>query len=131
MLFVPQMIGFQNLFFAAAGAAAAAAPGLGGPVSGHASGGHSQLPFCRMLGHSIQASSGAQMYCFGPQQNGPGTVSPTSSTFGSNVNAASTSEDVSPNGTRAYGQSEESVAASGSYVVEAWNDSTGFFSPSC
>ena len=114
--------------FAAAGVAAAAGPVFGGPVAGHAGGGHPQLPFCSKLGHTIQASSGAQMYCFGPQQNGPGTVSPP---FGGNVDAASTSEDVSPNGTRGYGQSEESVAASGSNVVEAWNDSTGFFSPHC
>ena len=122
---------WRLLVFAAAGAAAAAAPAFGGPVAGHAGGGHPQLPFCSMLGHGIQASSGAQMYCFGPQQNGPGSVSPTGSTFGSNVNAASPSEDVSANGTRAYGQSEESVAASGPYVVEAWNDSTGFFSARC
>ncbi len=37
-------------------------------------------------------------------------------------------EDVSPGGVRAYGQSETSIAASGHYAVEAWNDSTGFFS---
>jgi hypothetical protein len=119
---------WKLLVFAAAGAAAAAAPVFGGPIAGHAGGGHPQLPFCGKLGHSIQASSGAQMYCFGPQQNGPGTVS---SPFGGNVDAASTAEDVAPNGTRGYGQSEESVAASGSYVVEAWNDSTGFFSARC
>jgi len=122
---------WKLLVFAAAGAAAAAAPVFGSPVAGHAGGGHPQPPICALLGHSIQASAGAQMYCFGPQQNGPGAVSPTGSTFGSNVNAASPSEDVSPNGTRAYGQSEESVAASGPYVVEAWNDSTGFFTAPC
>jgi hypothetical protein len=70
------------------------------------------------------------MYCFGPQHNGTATAtnSPASS-FGSNVNAASLSEDVSPSGVRAYGQSETSIAANGGYVVEAWNDSTGFFAP--
>jgi hypothetical protein len=35
---------------------------------------------------------------------------------------------VSPSGVRAYGQSETSLAATGPYVVEAWNDSTSFFS---
>ena len=28
--------------------------------------------FCSQLGKTFQASSGAQMYCFGPQKNGPG-----------------------------------------------------------
>jgi len=47
----------------------------------------------------------------------------------SNVDAASTSEDVAPNGTQAYGQSETSIAAVDQYVVEGWNDATGFVSP--
>ncbi|HEX7992774.1 MAG TPA: hypothetical protein VF506_02575 [Streptosporangiaceae bacterium] len=45
-----------------------------------------------------------------------------------NVNAASFREDISPAGARGFGQSETSIAASGRFVVEAWNDSTSFFS---
>jgi hypothetical protein len=95
---------------------------------------------------AIFASSGAMMACFGPQPNRGGvplstptgsTATSTSSTASGstttgstkNVDAADPQEDVSQNGTRAYGQSEESVAASGPYVVEAWNDSTFFFQP--
>src|SRR5579859_2487835 len=85
--------------------------------------------FCDNLGKRYQASSGAQMYCFGIQQSGTGQVSSNQTkTFGSNVDAANFSEDISPSGVRAYGQSEVSVAGIGSYVVEAWNDSTSFFS---
>jgi len=109
-----------------------------------------QNPICSKIGNKIQVSLGLRMYCFGPQPNGPGTgTSPTTtrsssgitsysgsgsggggtSGFSPNVDAASLAEDISPNSTRAYGQSETSIAAAGSYVVEAWNDSTGFFSP--
>jgi hypothetical protein len=93
-------------------------------------------PICQRLGKTVQASAGAQMYCFGPQLNGAsggGTAGSPSvfatSPFTTNVNAASLSEDVSPAGLRAYGQSETSIAAAGPYVVEGWNDATGFFSP--
>ena len=86
-------------------------------------------PICSRLGQNIQASSGAQMYCNGPQSNGAGNGAPTSGSFGSNVNAANPHEDVTPSGVRAYGQSEVSVASTSSYVVEAWNDATGFFAP--
>jgi hypothetical protein len=69
------------------------------------------------------------MYCFGAQANGAAIHShPATKSFGPNVNAADPNEDVSPGGVRAYGQSETSVAASGRYAVEAWNDSTAFFS---
>jgi hypothetical protein len=99
-----------------------------------------KIPFCGKLGvqkeGGIQASSGAQMYCFGPQQNGPSNAatalsSPSTGTvkFGSNVDAATFSEDVTPSGVQIHGQSEVSVAAAGPYVVEAWNDGTGFFAP--
>jgi hypothetical protein len=73
------------------------------------------------------------MYCFGAEANGPssGGNSLKQNRFGSNVDAASPSEDISPNGTQAYGQSEVSTAATGPYVVEGWNDATGFFSPPC
>ncbi len=90
--------------------------------------------FCAQVGQSIQVSSGARMYCFGPQPNGPASAKgskPTKNAFGKNVDAANPQEDIAPNGTQAYGQSEESVAATSHYVVEAWNDSTSFFSPPC
>jgi len=107
-----------------------------------------QNPICSRIGNQIQVSLGLRMYCFGPQPNGPGTGAPTSSSngetsastasssggtgtfnFSPNVNAANLAEDISPSGTRAYGQSETSIAAAGPYVVEAWNDATGFYSP--
>src|SRR5438067_8245609 len=93
--------------------------------------------FCdRVKSGQIQVSAGARMYCFGPQ-NGNGSPAaanhkPTpgsKTTFGTNVDAANPQEDIAPNGTQAYGQSEVSVAGVGRYVVEAWNDATGFFSP--
>ncbi len=71
------------------------------------------------------------MYCYGRQQNGPSGVRIKKNTFSSNVDAANPQEDITPNGTQAYGQSEESVAGNGPYVVEGWNDATGFFSPPC
>ncbi len=92
----------------------------------------SQNPFCQRLGKTIEASSGAQMFCFGLQRTGPSharaqAARRTATTFTPNVDAATPSEDVSPSGTAAYGQSETSVAATGRYVVEAWNDATAFF----
>jgi len=89
---------------------------------------------CQKLGKTIQASSGAQMFCFGPQTNGATTATALSSStgtgkFGSNVDAATPSEDVTPSGVQIHGQSETSIAAAGPYVVEAWNDGTGFFAP--
>ena len=72
------------------------------------------------------------MYCFGSQPSAGGRASTpagraTTSTP-ANVAASNLAEDVAPNGTHAYGQSETSVAANGSYAVEAWNDATSFFS---
>ena len=101
-------------------------PGLGGGRTGLAAGN----PFCKRLGVKYQASSGAQMFCFGAQKVGtvqPGAVGAVAGAP-RNVNAASFREDVSPAGVRGFGQSETSIAASGQFVVEAWNDSTGFFS---
>jgi len=88
-------------------------------------------PFCARLGKQYQASSGAQAYCFGPQPNKgahglPGIAEGPSAA--ANVDAARPGEDVSPAGVSAQGQSEVSIAAAGPYVVEAWNDSTGFIS---
>ncbi len=90
-------------------------------------------PFCGEIGNKVQVSAGARMWCFGPQSNGSvpqmKTLHHKPRTFGSNVNAANSSEDVSPSGVQAFGQSETSIGSVGPYVVEAWNDSTGFFAP--
>ena len=111
---------------AAMTASTSTGPGLGGGRTGLAAGD----PFCQHLGTSYQASSAAQMFCFGAHPVGttqPGAERAVSGTP-RNVDAASFAEDVSPAGVRGYGQSETSIAASGPYVVEAWNDSTTFFS---
>jgi len=86
-------------------------------------------PFCSRLGKQYEASSAAQAYCFGPQLNKGAHGLPAIAEGPSaarNVDAARPSEDVSPAGVSAQGQSEVSIAAAGPYVVEAWNDSTGF-----
>ncbi|HEX9133736.1 MAG TPA: hypothetical protein VF844_15705 [Ktedonobacteraceae bacterium] len=102
---------------------------LRGSAAHAASGTTTKSEFCNKLGKTIQASSGAQNFCFGAQPNGSGTVNHSLvHSFGPNVDAANPSEDVSPTGVQSYGQSETSVAASGHYAVEAWNDATGFFS---
>ena len=91
----------------------------------------SKADFCSKLGKTIQGSSGSQMYCFGPQRNGtaqPFTFSPVSPQELANVDAANNAEDRTGSGAYIGGQSETSIAASGNYVVEAWNDGTGFFS---
>jgi len=91
-------------------------------------------PFCKHLGKRYEASSGANMFCFGPKKTTVGpharraSVSQAPGAPG-NVDAASFAEDVSPAGVPADGQSETSIAASGRYVVEAWNDATGFLAP--
>ena len=84
-------------------------------------------------GHGIELSQGGQMFCKGPQSSSPSSSSTGSSSsnpsFGSNVDAANPQEDVTPSGVQIHGQSEVSVASAGPYVVEAWNDGTGFFAP--
>ena len=102
-----------------------------------------QNPICSRIDNQIQVSLGLRIYCFGRQPNGPGTSASSiqsssgtipysggasASSFSPNVNAASLAEDISPSGSRAYGQAETSIAASGRYVVEAWNDFTGAIS---
>ena len=86
-------------------------------------------PFCARLGKQYQASSAAQSFCFGPRLH-KGTQAPAAIAEGSsgvqNADAARMSEDVSPAGVSAQGQSEVSIAAAGRFVVEAWNDATGF-----
>lgn len=96
----------------------------------------SKADFCSHLGKTFQASSGAQMYCFGPQRNGPGNeaqreilppaVQPLATAL-ANVDAANRAEDRTNSGAYIGGQSETSISASGNNVVEAWNDATGFF----
>jgi hypothetical protein len=88
-------------------------------------------PFCSRLGKQYQASSAAQSFCFGPQRHSGTQARPAVAQGPSgvpNVDAARISEDVSPAGVSAQGQSEVSIAAAGPYVVEAWNDATGFIS---
>src|SRR5437660_12650212 len=46
-------------------------------------------PLCSRLGKEIQASSGAQMFCFGSQRTGDGVVHSPDASFGPNSNAAS------------------------------------------
>ena len=108
-------------------AGTAGALGIGGGKTGLAQGN----PFCKHLGTAYQASQAAQIYCFGAHLT---SKTPTATAANlvpgapRNTSAASFREDVSPAGTHAYGQSETSIAASGRFVVEAWNDSTTFFS---
>jgi len=112
---------------AAAGAVKPAA------VGGHKTGAAAGNPFCAKLKAHYLGSAGAWAFCFGAAHNTAGTPKAAAvphsadSSAPRNVNAASLAEDVSPAGVRAYGQSETSIAAAGSYVVEAWNDSTTFF----
>jgi hypothetical protein len=82
----------------------------------------------------IFTSQGAQLFCFGAQPGAaavrpPSLPSTTTTSSIKNVDAASPFEDITPNSTQAYGQSETSIAAIDQYVVEAWNDASGFFSP--
>jgi hypothetical protein len=54
--------------------------------------------FCAQVGKKFQVSSGLQMYCFGPQRNGPGASSGSASqslaSAGlANVDAANRAED--------------------------------------
>lgn len=87
-------------------------------------------PFCKELGKRYQASAGAHNFCDGPQlrlgSHAHPALGPTTAGTPGNVDAAKIAEDVSPAGVPAQGQSEVSVAAAGRYVVEAWNDATGF-----
>lgn len=68
-------------------------------------------------------SAGGLAWFNGPQTPGTGAASPavTHPIFGTNVDAND------PSGDLAAGQSETAIAASGSTVVTAWNDSSGFF----
>jgi hypothetical protein len=99
--------------------------------------------FCAELGHGINASAGAHMYC--DYQASAHPIAPKARAasqaqipaehnnqdaqkqFASNVDSATPQEDQSSATVQLYGQSETSIAAIGSYVVHAWNDATGFF----
>jgi len=116
---------------ASAGAASAprAAHGASVRTTGIAAGN----PFCKRLSkRRLYASSGARSFCFGPKTHVDAHARPVQGKAApgapSNVDAASFAEDVTPSGVSAGGQSETSIAASGQFVAEAWNDSTGFFS---
>ena len=89
-------------------------------------------PFCKYLGKRYWASAGAHAFCFGPQRRAgaqPGQAAvPEGPGAPPNVDAASFAEDVTPAGLQADGQSEVSIAASGPYIAEGWNDATGFAS---
>src|SRR6266699_1469098 len=91
--------------------------------------GASNNAFCNRIDHGIEASAGARTYCFGPQTSSSSAKTDSGNTSGTNVDAANPKEDITPNGTRAYGQSETSIAGNATYAVEAWNDATGFFAP--
>ncbi len=85
---------------------------------------------------AIYGSTAAQSYCFGPQFNQGNGLSArrnaqlrTAASVNNNVDAANPNEDITQAGVRGYGQSETSSAAIGDFVLEAWNDSTGFFAP--
>lgn len=98
--------------------------------------------FCAELGHGMNASAGAHMYCdylatarpiaprakaATPQAQVPAehnSQNPPQSS--NNVNSANPQEDQTSATLQSYGQSETSIAGIGSYVVHAWNDSTGF-----
>ncbi len=119
----------------AAGLAGQELAGLGAAARGRRTAGVTGNPFCQGLGRRYLASSAAWAFCKGPQPHGPSGPHAHAPAAGhpvlgapGNVNAASPAEDVSPGGVRGYGQTETSIAASGRYVVEAWNDATGHFS---
>lgn len=126
------LIGLAITSGGAAPAGAASAPHSARAGSTRTTGLAAGNPFCKRLGQRYQASSGAHMFCFGPQKGTGATRTPAAAGRAAgaprNVDAASFAEDVSPAGVQADGQSETSIAASGPYVVEAWNDGTGFFS---
>lgn len=96
--------------------------------------------FCSRLGHGIEASAGAHIFCEMKSGQKPTGLAPRAKagaqashsgesparSFGSNVDAGNPPEDQTSAGVQAYGQSETSIAAAGPYVVEAWNDATGF-----
>src|SRR5437870_6609834 len=121
------------------------------PVEANAQGNPKGNPICGKLQPpgtlpapgQLGASSGARMFCFGPQSTNaartlrsPSLTASTSTksnagtfNFGLNVDAATPAEDITPSGVSIQGQSEVSIAAASPYVVEAWNDGTGFFAP--
>lgn len=116
---------------------AQAATQAGGSASAS---GHANNPFCARVGHTVDVSSGARMYCFGARANAaPGNGVPSGPSSGAasgkgehvaaNVDAAFPTEDQTPSGAQVYGQSEPSIAVNHGNVVVAWNDATGFFSP--
>ncbi len=95
----------------------------------------SKADFCSHLGKTFQASSGAQMYCFGPQKNGPGEAahrefsrpcSPLLSRFGERRcrQPCRRPDQLRSLHRRPIGNFYLRLRK---HVVEAWNDATGFF----
>src|SRR6266852_2736786 len=77
---------------------------LRGRSASAASGPTTKSQACAQVEKTIWVSSGALMYCNGPRPNGPAVGGLRKiNNFSPNVDAASPSEDVSPNGTQAYG----------------------------
>jgi len=66
-------------------------------------------------------SMGGKMWYYGPPPGNVAFPKPTGKSAYPNVDAASTSEDLTG------GQAETAIAAAGSKVMAAWNDGTGFF----
>lgn len=112
---------------------AASAQQVSRPSGGGSSTATNTHPICKEIGTRLELSSGARMWCFGAQTSGSSSAARSmlmrNITYGSNVDAANPAEDVSASGVQAFGQAETSIGSVGSYVVEAWNDATGFFSP--
>jgi hypothetical protein len=109
------------------GASAAPDPARTGAAAGNR--------FCQGLGKDYGASAAAWAFCKGAQPQGPSGQFAHAPAAGQpvpgapgNADAASPAEDVTPGGLHAYGQADTSIAASGPYVVEAWNDATGHLS---
>lgn len=125
------------LIVVAAAMAGVAVEGAGATAR-RASGSLDKAAFCnKVQTGQIQVSSGARMFCFGAQPNGPKAAGTKPSAILSapglsNSDAATPQEDISPQSfVQAYGQSETAVAAQNQFGVEAWNDATGFFSAPC
>ncbi|MDQ6780330.1 MAG: hypothetical protein M3Z37_04140 [Candidatus Eremiobacteraeota bacterium] len=83
-------------------------------------------PLCAARASAL--SAGALLYCNGPQF---GRMRPNfarrAASVSSNVDMANPAEDISPQGLRANGQSEVSIAAlNDGKVLGAWNDASGF-----
>src|SRR5438132_8916714 len=67
---------------------------------------HTNNPFCGKLGKSVQASQAAQMFCNPPQSPAGAAAAvkaPTTTSYGTNVDAANPQEDITPSGVSIHG----------------------------